>query len=52
MALATPVGWDVNAICVAAPKLVTKKVLLAAGTAASVGAVGFAVAAIVYWVAV
>jgi hypothetical protein len=31
---------------------VTAKVLLVAGTAASVGAVGFAVAAIVYWVAV
>jgi hypothetical protein len=31
---------------------VTKKVLLVAGTAASVGIVGFAAAVIVYWVAV
>jgi hypothetical protein len=34
------------------PKPVTAKVLLEAGTAASESVVGFAVAAMVYWVAV
>jgi hypothetical protein len=52
VALATPVGWTVNASWAAAPKLVTEKLWLCAGTAASDDAVGLAVALIVYCVAV
>ena len=52
LVLATPVGWVVNASCAATPEPVTAKVWLCAGTAASVGAVGLAVAVMVYCVAV
>jgi hypothetical protein len=52
VALATPVGWVTKAIWLAGPGPVTEKAVLVAGTAASEGAVGFAVAVIVYCVAV